>query len=170
VTVRVARLSAALLFAAVGCGGNGSPPSSMPDPTAGTISGTVNGTGWTTLSNAYWAGKMVAGSPPVVLFLFEAPVRCADIVNLNWDKTATGARQILEFGLLDSQPRTYQIMTDAFANYLFGAYNPDAYSGTVTITVVNPGIDITGSFDLNFLPDALTGTFDAKYCADGQEP
>ena len=129
-TVRVARLSAALLFAAVGCGGNGSPPSSMPDPTAGTISGTVNGTGWTTLSNAYWAGKMVAGSPPVVLFLFEAPVRCADIVNLNWDKTATGDHQILELAFTEQAARGFTVMTDVFANYLFNNYNPDAFSGT----------------------------------------
>ena len=166
---RVLSVAALLALAALpACGGGSSP--AMVDPTAGTIAGTINGTSWTKLSNAYWAGKMVAGSPPVVIFLFEAPVECSDIVNLNWDKTATGARQILEFGILDVAPRSYQIMTDAFANYLFGFYNPDAYSGTVTISAVTPGVDIVGSFDLNFLPDTLTGAFDAKYCADGQEP
>ena len=80
------------------------------------------------------------------------------------------AGQILEFGFNDTQARTYQIMTDVFANYLLGNYNPDAYSGTATITAVNPGVDVVGSFDLNFLPDTLTGTFDAKWCPDGQEP
>jgi hypothetical protein len=167
---RVACFSVAALLGIASCGGSSGGPAAMADPTAGTIAGTVNGTSWTKLSNAWWAGKMVAGSPPVVLFLFEAPVACSEIVNLNWDKTATGARQILEFGILDMDVRAHQIMTDAFANYLFGNYNPDAYSGTVTITAVNPQANITGSFDLNFLPDTLTGTFDAKWCPDGQEP
>jgi hypothetical protein len=166
---RVVCFSAAVSVWVAGCGGSGA-PTAMPDPTAGTIGGTVNGTSWTKLSNAWWAGRMVAGSPRVALFLFEAPAACSEIVNLNWDKTATGARQILEFGLLDMDVRAHQIMTDAFANYLFGNYNPDAFSGTVTITAVTPQANITGSFDLNFLPDTLTGTFDAKWCPDGQEP
>ena len=161
-------LSAVTALALAACGGAAAPAPAGPN--AGTIAGAVHGTTWTSLANAYWAGKMVTGSAPVVIFLFEAPVKCADIVNLNWDKTSTGARQILEFGLLDATARSYQIMTDAFANYLFGSYNPDAYSGTITIHAVNPSTDISGSFDLNFLPDSLTGSFDAKYCADGQEP
>jgi len=161
-----AALTALLTLGACGSGA----PGAMPDPTAGTIAGTIHGTSFSKLSNAWWAAKMVAGAPPAVIFLFEAPVGCAEIVNLNWDKTATGARQILELDFLDSTARTYQIMTDVSASYLFGAYNPDAYSGTVTITAVNPAQDIVGTFDVGFLPDALTGTFDAKYCADGQEP
>jgi len=166
----LAGLTAAAALGLAACGGGPRPPPSTADPTAGMIAGAVRGTTWTSLANTYWAGKMVTGAPTVVIFLFEAPVKCADIVNLNWDKTSTGARQILELGLLDATARTYQIMTDAFANYLFGSYNPDAYSGTITIREIHPSMDIAGSFDLNFLPDSLTGTFDAKYCPDGQEP
>ena len=56
------------------------------------------------------------------------------------------------------------------AKYLLGAYNPDAFGGTVTIDTFTPMVDVKGSFDLDFMPDHLAGTFDAKYCADGQEP
>ncbi|HET6284511.1 MAG TPA: hypothetical protein VFH73_26380 [Polyangia bacterium] len=152
-----------------GCGSSGGAPP-PPDPTAGTVSGSVKGTTWDKLSNAHWIGKPATGSPPVILFLFEAPVKCSDIVNVNWDKTATGSRQILEVALKESAVRTYQIMTDAFAAYLFNDYNPDAFSGTVTIKTANPSMNIAGSFDLDFLGDKLMGTFDAKYCGDGVEP
>src|SRR4051794_36525506 len=120
---RMGQVPAVLLLALAACGSD--PPAAMPDPNAGTVSGSVNGTSWSPLSNAYWIGKPTAGSTPVVVFLFEAPVRCSDIVNLNWDKTSTGARQILEIGLQDVAVRSYQIMTDTFAAYLFGNYNPD---------------------------------------------
>ncbi len=153
---------------ALGCGGGGQ--TSTRDPTAGTIAGSVHGTQWNALSNAYWIGKPAMGSPPVILFMFEAPVACADIVNPNWDKTATGSRQILEVALLDSAARTYQVMTDAFAAYLLADYNPDANAGTITVGATTPSVDMQGSFQLQFLNDSLTGTFDAKYCTDGTEP
>jgi hypothetical protein len=161
-------VAAAALCASPACESGSS--SAPRDPTAGTVAGSVNGTSWTTLSSAYWIGKVAPGSPPVIFFLFEAPVACADIVNVNWDKTPTGSRQLLEIALEDTAPRAYQIMTEAFASYLLGAYNPDAYSGTVTVDAVNAGTDLAGGFDLQFLGDSLRGTFDAKYCPDGVEP
>ena len=165
--VRVA-VSGAALLAVGNCGGSSS--TATRDPTAGTVAGSINGTNWTTLSNAYWIGKPATGSPPVIIFLFEARVACTDIVNLNWDKTPTGSRQILEIGILDSAARTYQVMTDVSAAYLLGNYNPDAYSGTVAVTKISAGVDIQGTFDLHFLADTLMGSFDAKYCPDGVEP
>jgi hypothetical protein len=166
---RLALLSIAAALTLVACGGSPA-ASAPPDPTAGTVSGTVHGTSWTTLSNAYWIGKNLPGGPAATVFLFEASVKCSDIVNVNWDKTATGSRQILEISFLDQVPKTYQIMTDVIAAYLLGNYNPDAFTGTVSITAVNPMVNMTGSFDLGFLGDSLKGTFDAKYCADGVEP
>jgi hypothetical protein len=164
---RLSRL-AALLLACAGCGG--SSPSAPPDPSAGTISGSVKGTSWTKVSNAYWIGKNAPGGPVVSVFLFEAQVPCADIVNLNWDKTATGDHQILELSFTEQAPRAFTVMTDVFAAYLYNNYNPDAFSGTATITAINPGVNLTGSFDLDFLGDKLMGTFDAKFCPDGVEP
>jgi hypothetical protein len=161
---------AALALAAAACGGGGAKTVAPPDATAGTVSGSVKGAAWNHLSTAYWIGKPSTGSPPVILFLFEAPVKCTDIVNPNWDKTATGDRQILELALTDRAVRTYQVMVDATAAYLFMNYNPDAFSGTVTVSAANPGANLSGSFDLDFLGDKLAGTFDAQYCAEGTEP
>jgi hypothetical protein len=61
-------------------------------------------------------------------------------------------------------------MTDAFAAYLLGDYNPDANAGSITVTATAPTVDMKGTFQLQFLTDSLTGAFDAKYCADGTEP
>jgi hypothetical protein len=168
---KAAGLVAALALAACGGGGTSSGASG-----AGTISGDVKTTSWTKLTSAYWIGKNMPGGPAMTLFLFEAPVACADIVNLNWDKTATGAHQLVEIGVLDTAPKTYTVMTDVVASYLYNNYNPDAFSGTVTIESVTPMVNVTGSFDLTFSlagatpVDRLMGTFDAAYCADGTEP
>src|SRR5262249_4696193 len=90
--MRSPAIRVAALLALAACGGGGAGPAAPPaDPTAGTIAGSVNGTSWTTLSSAWWIGKPATGSPPLIVFLFEAPVRCSDIVNVNWDKTATGS-------------------------------------------------------------------------------
>src|SRR5258708_7641919 len=100
------RLAAALVFVGLGaCGGAAGTTSAPADSTAGTIAGSVKGTSWSTLSNAYWIGKNAPGGPAVSVFLFEARVACADIVNLNWDKTATGARQILELSFTEQATR-----------------------------------------------------------------
>jgi hypothetical protein len=162
-----------LVLGAASCGGGTATP--PPDPTAGTISGTVKMTSWTKVSTAYWIGKNAPGGPAVTIFLFEAPVACADIVNANWDKTATGAHQILELSFTEQAARPFTVMTDVFAAYLLSDYNPDAFAGMVTLSAINATTNITGSFDLTFsLPNApvdrLMGTFDAKYCADGVEP
>jgi hypothetical protein len=159
---------AALMLGLASCGGGSS--AAPPDPTAGTISGSVHGTTWSKLSNAYWIGKNLPGGAAVTLFLFEASVACTDIVNLNWDKTATGARQILEIAFLEEKTGAFTVMTDVFPNYLFNNYNPDAFGGTATITAINPGVNLTGTFDFDFLGDKLMGTFDAKFCAGGVEP
>jgi hypothetical protein len=130
----------------------------------------VNGTSWKSLSNAHWIGQPATGSPPVIIFLFEAPVKCSELVALGWDKTPTASKQILELAAMGQAPGTYKIMTDALAAYLLADYNPDAFSGTISITAVNPSTNIVGSFNLGFLTDSLAGTFDARYCADGVEP
>ena len=59
---------------------------------------------------------------------------------------------------------------DAAVAYLQGFFNPSADAGTVTIGRINPSENIVGSFDAKFMGDALEGTFDAMYCADGVEP
>jgi hypothetical protein len=158
---------------AASCGGGAAAP--PVDPTAGTVSGNVKGTSWTKVSSALWIGKNAPGGPAVTIFVFGAPVACADIVNANWDKTPTGAHQFLELAFTEQATRTFTVMTDVFAAYLLDNYNPDAFAGTVTLSAIAPTTNITGSFDLTFsLPgapiDRLTGTFDAKSCADGVEP
>jgi hypothetical protein len=165
--VRAALKVAVFGLGLAGCGGGASAP---PDPTAGTVSGSVHGTTWSKLSNAYWVGKNMPGSAPVTVFLFEASVQCSDIANLNWDKTATGDHQILELAFTEQAARSFTVMTDVFAAYLYKNYNPDAFSGTAAIAAINPGVNLTGSFDFDFLGDKLAGTFDAKFCADGTEP
>ncbi|MBI5532137.1 MAG: hypothetical protein HY898_05460 [Deltaproteobacteria bacterium] len=164
-------LAAAVSLAACGSDqGTGTTPGSSD----GTISGSVQGAGWTSLQSALWISK--AGAPTAVVFLFEAKAACADISAPNWDKNL-GASKLLEIQTVDSAPRTYSVSNDpdsgartATVAYLYGNYNPNADSGSVTIESVIPGRSLSGSFDVGFGTDGLKGAFKAAYCAGGVEP
>ena len=94
---------------------------------------------------------------------------CADISSFNWDKTI-GTNQVLEISLKEPVLRTFMVKTDAYEAYLRGDFNPEADSGTVTVTQINPAASIKGSFEAHYATDSLKGTFDATYCATGVEP
>jgi hypothetical protein len=154
--------------AGCGSGGSGAPTGTSSVP-GNAVTGSVQGRSFASVSTAYWIGNPSAGSLPTQVFLAEATLDCAAISVPLWDKTF-GDQQLLELGVTASDARTYQIGTDAEANYLGGAINPTADSGTVTISSVHPSQSIAGSFVLSFGTDALTGSFDAAYCATGVEP
>ena len=154
-----------LLLSVVGCSS-----AAAESNQAGTISGGIQGSSWTKLSNAYWIGKPSRGSAPVILFLFESQVACTALVNPNWDKAGISDSSSLEVDLLDAELRLHTVGADVAVAYLKGFYNPDADSGTVTLSELNDAQSIKGSFDLGFGGDALHGTFTAQYCADGVEP
>lgn len=162
-------------FALAACSSNSSAPnggtSGGGTSTSGggnSVSGSITGKQWTNVKNAYWMGKPSAGSAPVLIFLFETSMACADITVANWDKLVTS--QLLEIGVIDTAIRAYQVPSEADAAYLFNNYNPSADGGTVTISSITPNVRITGSYDVTYGTDSLKGTFDAEYCADGVEP
>jgi hypothetical protein len=109
------------------------------------------------VAKAYWIGVPDPELPPVNFFLLEPAFICAEISTVNWDKTA-GTRKVLEVSLPDTARAPHRIGGGAVANYLAGAYNPEATSGTVTITAANPARNLTGSFELTFGAETIKGT------------
>jgi hypothetical protein len=134
------------------------------------ISGSVMGMSFTTVTTSYWIGKPSAGGAPTQIYLLDEKLPCQSISAPGWDKTIAAATQVLEMGIAGPTVSTFHILMDADANYLGGPYNPSADGGTITITAVNPMQNIVGSFDLGFQGTSLKGTFDASYCASGVEP
>ena len=116
---------------------------------------------------AFWIGR--ATTTPTRIVMLEAPAACADLSEAGWDGSRE-MRQILEIGVAGRTPGVYQIRRDGDASYVGPASSLEANNGTVTITAVNAGQSIRGSFELSFGPDDLTGTFAASYCATGVEP
>jgi hypothetical protein len=151
---------------------------------AGQITGTIRGqAAQFPVVVAYWIGKPAPGTPPnseespVSLFLLEAPLTCAEISRLLWDKAAP--TQILEINLSELAASTYPIGRQAIANYRArppNAFNPDSASGSVTITGGGGGAagqNVAGAFDIVFAgnqPTALKGSFNAAHCPTGVEP
>jgi hypothetical protein len=150
------------------------PPSNdgAPHPGSGahgSITGHVQGTAFSEVQSAFWIGKPAQGSLPMMLFLSDVALGCDTLSAEGWDK-ALGDGQLLEMAVAASTPGTYRIGVDADANYVRGAYNPTADGVTITIGMVDPMRSAIGSFELSFGSDALKGTFDAAWCADGVEP
>jgi hypothetical protein len=161
--------TAAAVLLLAGCSADAT-SSKASSSAAGTISGTVHGTKWTSFADAYWIGMPSAGSPKLIVFLFEGPMDCPTITNPNWDKTAIGDKQLLEIGVKQSATGTFVVPMDASVAYLKGAYNPDADEGEVKVDAIHAAKNLVGSFDVSYMGEPLRGTFDAKYCADGVEP
>jgi hypothetical protein len=137
-------------------------------PGAGGVNGTIMGNGFAAVPSAHWIGT----SPPgeTRLFIFDTAVGCSAIMATGWDKGLSATAQVFEFAMAGTMARAYNIATDADANYLRGDVNPSADGGSITLTVVNAGRNVAGTFDLMFQSDHVTGTFDAAYCANGVEP
>jgi hypothetical protein len=135
----------------------------------GTIKGTVQGYAFSTVGSAWWIVMPGAGSPPVMVFVSDAVLTCAELSNPGWDKVI-GDHQLLEMAAPSTAPAAYRIGTEADANYVRGAYNPTADGVTVTIESAKPAESVTGSFDLTFAGESLRGSFIARWCAAGMEP
>lgn len=133
-----------------------------------TITGTINGKPFP-VSKSHWIGLPDPGSPPTIFLLLEPALTCSDISQPLWDKPL-GGEQVLEIAVDGTTAKAYQIGVDAIANYLSGTFNPDASGGTVTVTAITASQKITGTFQLQFGNDTLSGAFDAPYCASGVEP
>jgi hypothetical protein len=156
-----------LVLVIAGCGGMSSSSGSPSGPNG--VSGKIMGVGWNHVAAAYWIGMPSAPPPTAFVFLLESPTTCAAISTANWDKII-GNEQVLEIEIREPALATLQVPAQAAAAYLRGDYNPSAESGTVTVTGIDPGKSMTGSFDARFAGEALAGTFEATYCASGVEP
>ena len=159
------RWAAVLVLVAAACGSEAPRCSTGPN----SVCGSVNGNAWNQVAAAYWIGMPSAGSAPVIVFLTEVPLRCQDISVVNWDKVI-GNAQVLEIGLSAEATRAFQVPAEASESYLRGELNPEADSGLVTITAIQPAQNIVGSFQARYRTDQIQGTFDATYCASGVEP
>ncbi len=150
----------------VQCGGQGAAPDASG---TNSVTGTVQGYGFSQVSSAFWIGKPSAGADPVIFFLSEAPLQCTTISVPDWDKKL-GRCQLLEMGISEAAARMFPTPGDSNQAYLRLDLNPSAGSGTINVATINPNKNIVGSFEGVYQTDKLRGTFDATYCATGVEP
>ena len=136
-------------------------------PAPGNVVGTIKGVAFP-VAKAFRIGKPAKAST-MVTFLLEAALSCADISAPLWDK-APGMKQVLEMQVSGTHVGVYQVGTNASANYLRMASNPEAGSGSVSIEGIANDGGASGTFDLTFGPDAVHGSFAAAFCATGVEP
>lgn len=157
----------AVILLLAGCGGTSSDGLAGGGPN--TVAGKIQGVSWDRVSAAYWIGMPSAPPPEAFLFLLESPTTCASISTANWDKII-GKEQVLEIEIRQPAVKALAVPGEAAAAYLRGEYNPSAEAGTVTVTGIEPGKSMAGSFDAVFAGERLKGTFQATWCASGVEP
>jgi hypothetical protein len=161
-------------------GGNGDAATSDSTSPGNSITGSVNGKPFNTVSNALYAGKPDDPASTVV-FMFEAPVQCSEIGAVGWDTRVMNGSQVLELKLMGTAPMVYTVTTsttpapgEASVNHAIAMPGtpPETSSngGTVTLAALNVMTSAIGSFDLTYPNGSLQGTFNATYCAGGVEP
>lgn len=146
-----------------------------------TIMGSFMGMPFTTAPTALWIG-MPDSNQTEVVYVFSNPVDCATLGAAGWDAKIPNNTQVLEMKEFGTSPAAYTVVKsatpkagEASVNHTLSKTTPPSAespgtAGTVTIATINAGKNITGSFDVKFNADALTGTFDATFCPGGVEP
>jgi hypothetical protein len=149
----------------------------LPPTGTGKVEGKADGaTAFGSVGNALWIGA--PDSPTeTVLFLFSRPIRCDEILKVGWDGRIAPDAQMFEVVAIGTAPGTYDVPGTASPlrgqvahTFLENGFERDATSGAVTLTMVSAGKSITGNFSVLFEANAMTGTFDAAWCARGVEP
>jgi hypothetical protein len=154
-----------MLSAVPACGSSAAPATS-----AGSVLGQIEGTPWTTtVANAYWVGKPFPLDPakPVVIRLFDTPTACS-MLRIEVQRADTA--RVLQLGLSAAAIGTFAVPDGAYLSPWQGGIFPDATDGAVVVSAVAESTSIVGTFDAHFGfgADRVTGTFDAKFCAEGQ--
>jgi hypothetical protein len=181
-----------LTLVALGACGGGSPATpdastTSPDaPTGSTsIMGMVGSTTFTVAMSVYWIGTPDSPSTDTVIYLFDHPVGCAQIVNAGWDTGLVTGTQILELKMVGMAQRSYPETTaathvpapgESASSYTVaaaGAMDMIASSGSVTLTSLGTpatGSFAVGTFHVTFGSGVLDGTYAAPFCLKGREP
>ena len=147
----------------------------------GTVSGSADGTPFTTVATSYVIGAPDSAETTVV-FLFSKPVRCSDLGTPGWDQKITDGTQLLEMKIFGKAPGTFKAVTtvtpapgEASVNYTLSATSSTpaesgSSGGSVTLTGIAASASAQGSFSIAFGTNKLDGTFDAIFCPGGHEP
>ncbi len=148
---------------------------------SGSISGSADGSPFTTVATSYVIGAPDSTATTVV-FVFSKPVTCAELGQSGWDRRIANAAQFLEIKFFGNAPGTFTAVTtvtpapgEASVNYTLsstsGTPNEIGSSGgTATLMSITSGASATGSFVLKFGTNALNGAFNAVFCPGGHEP
>ena len=143
--------------------------------------GSFMGMPFNTAATALWIG-MPDSSATEVVYIFSAPVDCSILGAPGWDAKIPNNTQVLEMKVFGTAPATFTVVKsatpkagEASVNHSLSKSTPPSVEspgtgGTVTVSTINAGKDILGSFAINFSADMLTGTFDATFCPGGVEP
>ncbi len=147
----------------------------------GTISGTADANPFAKVATAYLAGAPDSTSTTVV-FLFSKPVKCADIGAAAWDARIPDGTQILELKIFGQMPGTFTAVTtvtpapgEVSVNYTLSSTSTTpketgSSGGSLVLETLTAGTSASGTFDIKFGANSLSGRFDAIYCPGGREP
>ena len=164
-------------------GGTDSGTEAAPVVDAGpsSISGSADGTPFTTAAQALWLGAPDSASTTVV-YVFSKPIACSDLASPGWDTRIPDATQFLEMKMFGTAPASFTVVTtltpapgEASVNYTLSSQTgtPNemgASGGTVTLDTVQAQLTATGTVDVHFAQNTLTGNYVATYCPGGHEP
>lgn len=149
---------------------------------ANSVSGSVAGATFNTVVSSWMLGAPDDPANTTVVYLFSKKVDCSELSPPGWDTRITNGTQFLEVKMMGTAPATYTVTTsltpapgEASVNYTLSSrtgtpVETGGTSGKVVLKTLNVSSSGTGTFDLKFGKESISGTFDAPYCPTGNEP
>ncbi len=157
---------------------------------SGTVAGSVGGTGFGQVYNAFLIGAPDLATSTAVYLVGKPGVACSDIGQSGWSHLIPTGVPIFEMILITQTPAagTYAVSAatapgSAEVNYIVSAparNETRATAGTITLSTLTPNVAAAGTFSVQFPgtvvdggdagASAFDGTFNAVYCAAGHEP
>ncbi len=179
-----------LTMSLAACGGGGSTVDAnltTADAPAGanTIAGAVDGIPFANARSTLWAGNPDNPTTDTVIYVFDHPIACAEIVDAGWDTKIAAGTEILELKVVGKTAQAYPTTTAAtrvpatgesassFTVAAGTATDVVATGGSVTVSTIESaavGHFVAGSFHITFPNGTLDGTFTSPFCSAGREP
>lgn len=152
-----------------------------PPAGSGTINGTIDARTFDVVAASYIIGAPDDPGRTTVLYVFDSPIACGEIIAAGWDETVPDQSQAIEIKLIGKSPGTYPVASglptsgEADVNYTVTSTSGtpsevSATAGSVTLDAIDGIASATGRFDLVFPGGMLAGSFTAATCGPGREP
>ena len=163
------RVLALLLTAACGSSSSTATVDAGPLPAGTAFTGTLGSLGpvQPTVSSL-----MISNSGETLIYFSSGAITCDQLTVSRWLGNTTAGTQVIELVFKGAPVVGDLAVPPGEVNFAPGgmssSHEVGADGGKITLTVATPNAEVAGTVSATYGSDAITGTFHATFCANGQ--